>query len=172
MCELPESLSHLPGLSPDEVLVWSGFNLVHATVMRRLDTALRAAHGLPLSDCEILLWVSRPTCQHMRLAALADLVRLSPSGLSRAIERLEGRGLVNRLRAEEDRRGAFAKLTSAGCTLTAQIAATMAEGVRAGMLAEMTPEEMATFRQVWRRMLAHDGQACPSTQLPSGEEHW
>lgn len=170
MRDSSQPASHLPGLSSDEVFVWFGFNLVHASIVRHLDVTLRAAHGLPLSDCEILLWISRPSCHHLRLAALADLVRLSPSGLSRAIERLESRGLVHRLRAEEDGRGAFAELTPAGASLTAQVATTIAETVRTEMLAVMTPEEMATFRQVWRRLLAHDSQSFPITHIMIEEE--
>ena len=58
----------------------------------------------------------------MRMAALADRVLLSPSGLSRAVERLEARGLVRRIPCAEDRRGSYAALTESGVDWCAPLA--------------------------------------------------
>ena len=64
------------------------------------------------------------------MAALADTVLLSPSGLSRAVERLETRGLVQRMPCAEDRRGAYAALTESGRDLVRTAGATHAAGIR------------------------------------------
>jgi DNA-binding MarR family transcriptional regulator len=102
----PPTASPLAELSGDEFALWAGFLQTHAALAQRLDAELRAAHGLPLSEFEILLWLGKGPCERMRMAALAESVPLSPSGVSRAVERLEGRGLVRRDRCREDRRGA------------------------------------------------------------------
>src|SRR5919107_531655 len=89
--------SPLADLSSEEFATWSGFWQTHAALTRELDTDLRTAHGLPLTDFEILLWLANRSCEGMRMAMLAETVLLSPSGLSRAVERLETRGLVQRI---------------------------------------------------------------------------
>ena len=70
----------LADLSTEEFAVWAGFLQTHAALVRELDADLRAAHGLPLTDFEILLWLANRPCEGMRMAALADTVLLSPSG--------------------------------------------------------------------------------------------
>src|SRR5215213_11851892 len=124
------SRSPLADLSSEEFALWSGFLQTHAALARELDADLRGAHGLPLTDFEILLWLANRPCEGMRMAALADTVLLSPSGLSRAVERLEARGLVQRVRCTEDRRGSYAALTEPGIDLVRSAGATHAAGIR------------------------------------------
>lgn len=106
-----------PPLSAGEFAAWGGFLRVHATVVRALDAELRAAHQLPLTEFEVLLWLSHRPEHRMRMAELADSVLLSLSGMSRLVERLERRGYVQRETSPEDRRGAYAVLTHEGLVL-------------------------------------------------------
>lgn len=154
------SASPLGDLSHDEFVAWAGFLQAHAAVSHGLDADLRAAHNLALNELEILLWLSHGSCARMRMAALADSVHLSPSGLSRAIERLEGRGLVNRQRCDDDRRGAFAVLTDSGVDLLQRAGATQAAGIRRRFLERLTPEELQAFGPVWERVLATNERSC------------
>ena len=158
------------GLSAAELAVWGGFLQAHAALARELDTNLRAAHGLPLTEFEILLWLSRGGCERMRMAALADSVLLSPSGLSRAVERLHARGLVRRDRCADDRRGAYATLTAAGVALFQAAGATHADTIRRCFLDRLTPAEQQTFAAAWQRVLAGSGCGCAwlSTSPPAG----
>src|SRR5918998_5210414 len=121
--------SPLVDLSSEEFAIWAGFLQSHAALARELDADLRTTHGLPLTDFEILLWLANRPCEGMRMAALADTVLLSPSGLSRAVERLEARGLVRRIPCAEDRRGSYAALTESGVDLVRTAGATHAAGV-------------------------------------------
>src|SRR5262245_26520692 len=118
------------GLTAAELEVWGGFLQTHAVLASELDAALRAAHGLPLTEFAILLWLSRGSCERRRMAALANSVQLSPSGLSRAVERLQARGLVRRDPCAEDRRGAYATLTEAGAAVFQAASATHARAIR------------------------------------------
>src|SRR5215211_8089821 len=133
--------SPLADLSREEFAVWAGFLQTHAALARELDTDLRAAHALPLTDFEILLWLANRPCERMRMAALADTVLLSPSGLSRAIERLATRGLVQRIPCSEDRRGSYAALTESGVDLVRTAGATHAVGIRRRFVDRLTPAE-------------------------------
>ena len=52
--------------------------------------------------------------EQMRMSDLADRVRLSRSGLTRLVDRLETQGLIKRATCPSDARGSFAVLTTAG----------------------------------------------------------
>jgi MarR family 2-MHQ and catechol resistance regulon transcriptional repressor len=72
------------------------------------------AHRLSPQWFGILLRLARSPGQRLRMAALAAQTTLSASGLTRAIDRLEAAGLVQRESCPSDRRGAFAVLTPEG----------------------------------------------------------
>jgi DNA-binding MarR family transcriptional regulator len=157
--------SPLADLSHKEFALWAGFLQTHAVLARELDADLRAAHGLPLSDFEILLWLANRPCEGMRMAALADTVLLSPSGLSRAVERLETRGLVQRIPCAEDRRGAYAALTELGSDLARTAGATHAAGIRRRFLELLTSEETRVLTTIWDRLLADSQQTCTRAEM-------
>src|SRR5215207_3512530 len=164
--------SPLADLTGEEFAVWAGFLQTHAALARGLDAELRVAHGLPLTDFEILLWLANRPCERMRMAALADLVLLSPSGLSRAVERLEARGLVQRIPCTEDRRGSYAALTEAGSDLVRTAGATHAVGIRRRFLDRLTSQETRLLTTIWDRLLVDSQQTCawPETQASGTDE--
>jgi DNA-binding MarR family transcriptional regulator len=163
--------SPLGDLSRDEFMAWATFLQAHAAVARGLDADLRAAHNLTLNELEILLWLAHDSCVRMRMAALADSVQLSPSGLSRAIERLETRGLVSRQRCEDDRRGAFAVLTDTGVDLVRRASVTHAAGIRRRFLERLTATEMQAFASFCERVLAANERICLWSGGPAPEAH-
>ena len=70
---------------------------------------------MTLSEYEVLmlLWPGRPTAS-MRRIDLAHEVRLSPSGVTRMLDRLEAGGLVGKASCDKDARVTYAQLTEAG----------------------------------------------------------
>jgi DNA-binding MarR family transcriptional regulator len=85
----------------------------HARVTNALEHAL-VAHGLGVSEFEVLDELARQPSSECRMQALSDVVHLSQSALSRVVGRLEDHGLVSRFMCQEDRRGIFARLTDEG----------------------------------------------------------
>jgi MarR family 2-MHQ and catechol resistance regulon transcriptional repressor len=73
-----------------------------------------AAAGVSMSEFEVLLRLSRSDGTRLRMSDLATQANLSSSGLTRLIDRLEGRDLVTRQACPSDGRGSFAVLTPAG----------------------------------------------------------
>ena len=165
--ECPVS-SPLADLSHEEFTIWAGFLQTHAVLARELDADLRAAHGLPLTDFEILLWLANRPCVGMRMAELADRVLLSPSGLSRAVERLEARGLVQRIPCTDDRRGSYAALTEPGIDLVRIAGVTHAAGIRRRFLDRLTPGETRSLKAIWDRLLASDDRCSPQAETLAG----
>ena len=86
----------------------------HAAATRRLSAQLSAAHGLTLSDYEVLLRLGRAPDRRLRRVDLAERVLLSPSGITRLLDGLERSGLVERAACSADRRVVYAVLTNAG----------------------------------------------------------
>jgi len=158
-------------LSSEEFAIWAGFLQTHAALARELDADLRAAHGLPLTDFEILLWLANRPCERMRMAALADSVLLSPSGLSRAVERLEARGLVHRIPCTDDRRGSYAALTEPGIDMARIAGVTHAAGIRHRFLDRLTPGETRSLKAIWDRLLASSEQCGPQPETLAGGTH-
>ncbi|GAB2601895.1 MarR family transcriptional regulator [Paractinoplanes abujensis] len=88
----------------------TSYNLVAA----HLERALQDAHELTLSDFETLDRLTTRECDKRRMQDLASEMYLSQSALSRTVARLEKDGLVLRTMCQDDRRGVFVELTSAG----------------------------------------------------------
>jgi DNA-binding MarR family transcriptional regulator len=72
------------------------------------------AHGLGVSDFEVLDRLAHADDQGCRAQDVADAVHLSQSALSRLADRLERHGLILRCSCPTDRRGVVLVLTDAG----------------------------------------------------------
>src|SRR5205814_1544117 len=64
----------------------------HATLTRELSARLVEEHGLTMSEYEVLFLLSREPEHSMRRIDLSREVRLSPSGITRMLDRLEATG--------------------------------------------------------------------------------
>jgi DNA-binding MarR family transcriptional regulator len=86
----------------------------HAALTRQLSAELVAEHGLTLNEFEVLVLLDRAPEGAMRRVDLAHEVRLTASGVTRLLDRLEAAGLVGKRRCEADARVTYAHLTAAG----------------------------------------------------------
>src|SRR5437763_4400311 len=96
---------------------WIGVLETHKRLVRALDAELEAEHGLTLSALEVLSRLAVAGGRHLRLSDLAEECGLSLSRISRIIDSLEERGLVERRAAESDARAVHAHLTEEGLRL-------------------------------------------------------
>ena len=100
--------------SPAEFDAWRGLIRLRETVMREIDRRLRDAGELSLEDYGVLVTlVGRPGLR-LRMSDLGAQRMLTPSGITRAVERLEERGLVAREPDPDDGRATLAVLTPDG----------------------------------------------------------
>ena len=81
---------------------------------QELSAELVERHGLNISELEVLVLLSRAPERAMRRIDLSRGVRLSPSGITRMLDRLETTGLVGKRACSEDARVSYAVLTDAG----------------------------------------------------------
>ena len=118
-----------PPLSDEALDAWRSFLRSHATITRALDADLIAAHGLSLSDYEVLLLLAQAPERQLRMVRLAEQVLLTRSGITRLVTRLEDQGLVERVCCPSDRRGFNARLTDAGHDRLREAAKTHLAGI-------------------------------------------
>ncbi len=69
---------------------------------------------MSLADYGVLVNLSETQGGMLRMSDLAERLLLSPSGLTRRLDRLVSAGLVARVRCPTDGRGSYARLTPAG----------------------------------------------------------
>ncbi len=117
-------------LTNSEMRAWQALLHAHHDVIERLDRELRENHGLPLASYDVLLRLARAPDRSLRMTDLAERVLRSPSGLTRLIDRLVARGLVERRPDPEDARATLAGLTPAGSRLLRAAARTHLRGIR------------------------------------------
>ena len=98
----------------NRLLAWESFLSSHAAITREMTTDLLNAHGLTLSDYEVLLRLARAEGEMMRRVDLAESVLLTASGITRLLEGLERAGFVEKAACASDARVSYAKLTDAG----------------------------------------------------------
>jgi DNA-binding MarR family transcriptional regulator len=101
------------GVSETLTNEWRDLLSRHARTVCALDEAL-GAHGLGMSEFEVLERLACECGERPRMQELAAAVHLSQSALSRTVGRLEKDGLVHRAMCPEDRRGVAVCLTAEG----------------------------------------------------------
>ena len=103
-----------PKTSPKAVEAVGHLLGAHATLTRQLSSQLVKQHGLTMSEYEVLFLLARQPDHSMRRIDLSREVRLSPSGITRMLDRLETTGLVEKGACAEDARVKYAVLTETG----------------------------------------------------------
>jgi DNA-binding MarR family transcriptional regulator len=155
---------HGASLDATELAAWRGLLRAHARLIRELSAELERDHGLPLSSYEVLLVLSNAPDERMRMAELAESVLLSPSGITRLVDRLVSDGLVEKSRCVADRRGWYAVLTARGRTRLDEARVTHIADVRARFHEHLSHDEQVLLVAIWERLLngAEDdaGPAC------------
>ncbi len=117
-------------LSDEEQVIWRRLIRAESEIHYLLDRDLRESHQLTLGGYAVLVHLGDAGPDGLRMSDLADLLRLSRSGLTRRVTALARSGLVAKRSCPVDRRGTFASLTASGRALLAEAAPTHVEGVR------------------------------------------
>ncbi|MDT5348466.1 MAG: hypothetical protein QOH91_1753 [Mycobacterium sp.] len=101
-------------LTAREQAAWRAFVRALTVAPRLLDADLLAVSRLNMADYHVLVLLSEHPDHAMRMSELADQATLTRSGLTRVVERLTRRDLVERTRSDIDGRGQLARLTDTG----------------------------------------------------------
>lgn len=134
----------------------------HAALTRELSAALVASHGLTINDYGCLLLLSRVGEQGMRRIDLANELQLSPSGITRLLDRLEDQGLVGKGECKEDARVSYAVLTEAGLAKIEEAWPEHVDAVERRVGAALSAEEIQTLSELLGRLSDSDESCDPN----------
>lgn len=140
-----------PGFS-----AWRAFLRAHSRLMRELGEEMRDRHGVGLGDFDVLAQLGEAPEGRLRMCDLAAAVVLSPSGLSRRVDRLERQGLVARARGETDARSIEASLTPSGVKLLRRLLASHLAGVNERFADRFSAAELRTLSELLPRLSKTD----------------
>lgn len=95
---------------------WLAFVRTYARLWDQLEAQIRRDHGLTIARYDVLAQLDTSGGQ-LRLSDLASAIVLSPSGLSKLLDRMEASGLIRREPDPDDARASLATLTPEGRAL-------------------------------------------------------
>lgn len=128
-------------LDPQEQNTWREYLRATRLLEASLDRDLQA-HGLQLSEYEILSMLSEHPDRRLRMSVIAELVVQSRSRLTHTAGRLENRGWVRREACAGDRRGVELVLTDTGFAEITRMAPTHVDSVRSHFLSHLAREDL------------------------------
>lgn len=139
----------MPELDDEQLATWRAFLNAHARVTRAIGRELAAA-GLPDLAWYDLLWtLYRQPGRSLRVKDLADEVVLSPTAMSRFVDRVEAAGCVRREPDPEDRRALQVTPTDEGVALLRRMWPVYARGIERHFAAHL---DGSSLREMLERM--------------------
>jgi DNA-binding MarR family transcriptional regulator len=130
---------------------WIGMLETHKRLTRALEAELEAEHGLTLSGVECLGRLAASDGRAMRLTALANATGLSLSRISRIVDTLESRGLVDRRSSPDDARAVEAHLSQSGLELVRVAQTSHFASVQERFFQQLSGEELDVLARVFSR---------------------
>lgn len=149
------------GLDELQFRAWRAFLYAYSVVVPTLDRELISAQGLSFNQFEVLVWLRRAGTNGLRMSDLASRVVLSPSGVTRAVDQLERRGLVERCVFEGDKRGYLATLTSEGRAFLRKATKFHLHGLREHFLKHLNRTQLKQLADALEAILDGEGSPLP-----------
>jgi DNA-binding MarR family transcriptional regulator len=144
--------TQVPRRTTPEIQAWVALLRAHASSTRRFNAQLVTEHGLTLNDYEVLLHLARAEGNRLRRVDLAELVLLTPSGITRLLEGLERCGYVERASCASDARVTYAQLTDEGEAKLREAADTHVAGIREFFRDRFSKDELTALGGLLERL--------------------
>jgi DNA-binding MarR family transcriptional regulator len=120
LSDLLEYIENDPALqSPHEAQVIVTYSRMIRLVnqLRRGQTELSTTHGMQVGDFDILYLLQRSGARRLRITDISVVLRVTPGGISKRIDRLVAADLVRREPDPKDRRASIILLTEQGIVM-------------------------------------------------------
>jgi DNA-binding MarR family transcriptional regulator len=139
--------------TPAEFGAWRGMLRVHTTVMRELDQRLLSAHGLSIDSYGVLVTMVGEPGSQVTIGELGERRNLTPSGISRAVDKLAKAGLVERTTNPADERSRLVGLTAHGLQRLREAQVTHHATVRELLLSNLGAQDIKTLGEIWEKAI-------------------
>lgn len=130
---------------------WESLFRAQVSVLRQLNAEFPSSE-ISFTEYDVLLNLSRAAERRMRIRDLIPHLLLSQPSVSRLIDRLAARGLVEKLPDESDARGTIVALTAEGWELFKRVAVVHAESIAKRVGGALSPAELAQLAELCRRL--------------------
>jgi DNA-binding MarR family transcriptional regulator len=140
---------------------WEAYYRAQATIAREL-TEADIWEDLATREYAVLYALSTEP-NGLRMTELGADVLLTQAGMSRLIDRLEARGLVERCNDETDARAWRIRLTSEGAQLQRRVGSSLARTIAETMSRALNTEQLTALRDVSLALLA--GTSGPAAEV-------
>lgn len=149
----------MPNTSRLANTAWEALLSAHAVLMKEF-AAEDIWQDVSMREYDVLYTLSKcPGPQ--RMTELNRHVLLSQPALSRMVDRLVGRGLVERLPDPTDKRGVCLALTDAGRATQRGIGGRHARSVARAVSAELDPDELRQLAAICEKLAHHSKEVQP-----------
>jgi DNA-binding MarR family transcriptional regulator len=132
---------------------WRNLHLADAMVCEELNARLAARAGCSLVEHDLLAWVSAAPSQRLRMLELANLLRVTPGGLTRIVDRTVERGWIQRDRPADNRREVYAVLTAAGRDVLRSARQTYSDALQEMIAGQLDDEDLVVLLEVSQKLL-------------------
>ena len=140
-------------LDDTEMRAWRSYVETQGDLNSALEVDL-VPTGITLGDYQVLVFLSEADDRRMRMCDLADMLQLSPSGLTRRLDGLVQRGWVEREGSDLDRRVMLAVLTDVGLGQLEAAAPTHVDSVRARIVDLLDRDELEALAAIFGKIRA------------------
>ena len=156
---------------------WESLLTAHAVLLRGFAAeSVWRDHGLAMREYDVLYTLAKcesrtgaPGPGAARFGELQQRVLLSQPALSRMVDRLAARGLVERVGDDEDRRAVRVRLTPEGRELQRTVGRAHARSVAREVGAALDAEELLELERLTAKLVRH-GREDPAEQARPGDD--
>ncbi|CAN5197249.1 helix-turn-helix domain-containing protein [soil metagenome] len=133
--------------SPIAVTAWEALFRAQVSVLQYLNAEFPVG-DLSLNEYDVLFNISRQSDRRLRIKELNQHLLITQSSVSRLIDRLASRGLVDKLKDPDDARGVIVELTDAGFALFRTVAKGHMRSIEARVGSALSDEELLTLAAI------------------------
>ena len=139
--------------TPEEFAAWRGMLRVHAAVFRELDRQLLAEHGFGIDSYAVMITLMTAPARRLPIGELGLRRNLSPSGISRSVDRLTKLGLLERATNPDDGRSLLVGLTANGLRRLREAQVSHHRIVREMLLAHLDRRDLKRLAELWEKAM-------------------
>jgi DNA-binding MarR family transcriptional regulator len=134
----------------EQIAAWQAFARAWTSALRSQEAVLEGS-GLDLSEYDVLVTLAEGPPEGMRPTELTERALITKSGMTRLLQRLDERQLIERHACPSDRRGQLIAVSAQGRHLLRRAAPGVLRGL-AGLMSGLSTADLASLTRTTERM--------------------
>ncbi|MHB8262999.1 MAG: MarR family winged helix-turn-helix transcriptional regulator [Acidimicrobiales bacterium] len=154
---MSDDLAELALANHTKFEAWKSLVKVQRTLLASLEAELDTSQGIGLTAYDALDGLHAARDGRLRMHELAASVMLTPSGLTRLVDRMEADGIVTRESCPTDGRGSHVRITSKGISVLKRAETAYQAGIVRHLGTQFTDADALALKDACDRILADAG---------------